>query len=389
MATVAAAGTNVWVEKARALAPVIEQCRDDGERDRHLPQPIHEAMRDAGLYNMYLPRALGGPQAELVPSLLAYEEVARHDGATGWNLMIGSQGGLFSDYLPEGAAREIYGAGDAHGAGSFGPTGQAVAVPGGYSLSGRWAFASGCHHANWFVCGAIVIEGGQPRMRPDGVPDIRIMFVPASEGGILDTWYSGGLRGSGSHDIEVEDAFVPEDRNFAFADLAVGPAIRPGTGYTQPFMLMASVGMAALALGIARDALDSFKAMAAEKTPSGSRSKLGTQPVVQDRYGEAAALLGSSRIYFYDACEQLAMEGRPDDDLSALVRLASANAVRSSQRAVELVYSLGGGSVVYTNNRLDRCFRDVQTISHHIAVGPHHFEMVGQYLLGGPLMHRR
>jgi alkylation response protein AidB-like acyl-CoA dehydrogenase len=381
--------TNIWLEKARGLEAIIGQYRDDGERDRHLPQPIYEAMRQAGLYNMYLPRALGGPQAELVPSLLAYEEVARHDGAVGWNFMIGSQGGLFSDYLPESAAKEIYDLGDAHGAGSFGPTGQAVVVPGGYRLSGRWSFASGCHHANWFVCGAIVIDGGQPRMRSDGVPDIRIMFVPAGEGRILDTWHSGGLRGTGSHDIEVRDTFVPEDRHFAFADLSVGPSVRPGTGYTLPFMLLASVGMAALALGLARDALDSFKAMAAEKTPSGSRSKLGTQPVAQDRYGEATALLGSSRVYFYDACEQLAAVDRPDDDLSALVRLASAHAVRSCQRAVELVYNLGGGSVVYTANRLDRCFRDVQTISHHIAVSPNHFEMVGQYLLGGPLLHRR
>jgi alkylation response protein AidB-like acyl-CoA dehydrogenase len=303
--------------------------------------------------------------------------------------MIGSQGGMFSDYLPEAAARDVYASGDAICAGSFGPTGRAIPVESGYRLTGRWAFASGCKHATWLVCGALIMENGQPRMRENGAPDIQILYVPAREGRILDTWYSGGLRGTGSHDIELDDVFVPQERCFAFASLAVGPAERASTGYTQPFVSLASVGMAALALGIARDALDSFKQLATEKTPSSGSLKLMAQPVVQDRYAEAVALVASSRLYFYDAAEQLAASAHPTPDVLTLVRLACAHAVRSCERAVEIVYSLGGGTAVYTTSRLDRCFRDVHTLSHHIAVSPSHFEMAGQYLLGGEMQARR
>ena len=389
MTTSAEVEANVWLEKARSLAPIIEKYRDDGERERRLPQPVYEAIRDAGLYEIYLARSLGGPQIDLVPSLLIYEEIGRHDGAVAWNLMIGSQGSLFGDYLPEGASRDVYGSGDAIGAGSLGPNGQAEMVDGGYRVSGRWSFASGCHHATWFLCGCLVMEDGRPRLRPDGVPDIKVMFVPAGEAAILDTWHSGGLKGTGSHDFEVRDAFVPSDRHFTFADLTLGPPQRAGLGYTQPFMLMAAVGMAAVALGIARDALDSFKVLAEEKTPSGSRNKLHTQAVVQDRFAEATALVGSARTYFYDAAHRLAVEEHPSEETAAVVRLASAHAVRSCERATELVYGLGGGSVVYNVSRLDRCFRDIHTLSHHLAVAPNNFELVGQYLLGGPLLHRR
>jgi alkylation response protein AidB-like acyl-CoA dehydrogenase len=377
--------TSEWLVRARDLAPIIAEHRDEGERERHLPQPIYEAMRAAGLYNMLLPKAFGGYEADLVIGQRVVEEIARYDGAVAWNIMIGSQGGMFSDYLPESAAAAIYGNADTVGAGSFGPTGQAIPVPGGYRLSGRWAFASGCKHANWFVCGALIVEDGKPRMLQDGRPDIQLMFVPASEGTILDTWHSGGLRGTGSHDIEVRDAFVPEDYRFSFFSLSSGPELRASTAYTQPFMLAAGVGMAALTLGIARDALDSFKAMAVEKTPSGSSSKLATQAVAQDRYAEATALVGSARSYFYDALELLAAVERPDTELTAQVRLATVHAVRSSEQAVEILYSLGGGSAVYNANRLDRCFRDVHTASHHIAASPSHFEMVGQFLLTGEL----
>jgi alkylation response protein AidB-like acyl-CoA dehydrogenase len=381
--------TNLWVDKARNLAPIIEKHRDEGEKERRLPQPAFDAMQQAGLYAMYLAKSLGGPQIDLVPSLLVFEEIARHDGAVAWNLMIGAQGSMFGDYLPERAARDVYGGGDAIGAGSLGPTGQAVVVPGGYRVSGRWSFASGCHQATWFLCGCIVLEDGKPVLGPQGNPDLKVMYVPAAEATILDTWHSGGLKGPGSHDFEVSDAFVPEERCFRFGDLMVGPPYRPGIGYTQSFMLMAAIGMAAVGLGIARDALDSFRAMASEKTPSGSRIKLDAQPVVQDRFAEATALVGAARAYFYEGADKLALAAHPGDDVAAEVRLASAHAARSCERAIEIVYGLGGGSVVYNVSRLDRCFRDIHTLTHHLAVAPGNFEMVGQYLLGGPLLHRR
>ena len=388
MATDTAPTAEQWLDRARGLAPVIQKHRDAAEQERQLPQPIFEAMRHAGLYDMLLPMTYGGHEIDVVTSLHVYEEIARLDGSVAWNIMIGSQGGLFSEYLPEKAARQVYGGGTI-GAGAFSPTGQAVAVDNGYRLNGRWAFASGCTQATWFVCGAIVMDGDKPMLREDGGPQVRIFFVPASQGTILDTWHTGGLRGTGSHDFEVREALVPAERSFLFANLLSGPEGRQQASYPQPFLVLAGVGMAAVALGIARDALDSFKQLAVEKTPTGASSKLRTQPVVHDRYAEAEALVASARSYLYEVSAELGVRERPSDDLAARVRLAGAHAARSAERAVEIVYSLGGGTSIYNSSRLDRCFRDVHVVSHHVAVSPSQFELVGQFLLGGPLAARR
>jgi alkylation response protein AidB-like acyl-CoA dehydrogenase len=302
--------------------------------------------------------------------------------------MIGLQGGLFPDYLPESGAQEVYGGGRTISAGNFAPTGQAVPVEGGYRLSGHWTFASGCRHASWFICGALVMDESGPRLYPDGAPQIYLMFVPATEVTIIDAWHTGGLRGTGSHDFEARDVFVPDDRCFLFALLTVGPE-RQNTGYTQPFMALAAPQMAAVALGIARDAIESFKALAAEKTPTASSSRLQTQTTVREKTGHAEAMLGAARSYLLETNALLAEAAHPDNDLVTRVRLASAYAARSAEEVVQLIYAMGGGTAIYNRSRLDRCFRDVHTVSHHILLSPSNFEMAGQYLLTGELPMRR
>jgi alkylation response protein AidB-like acyl-CoA dehydrogenase len=378
-----------FLDRARKIQPVIAEHRDEGERDRCLPQPSHEAMRDAGLYWLLLPEAYGGPGVDFVTTLLVIEEISRQDGAAGWNLMIGMQGGLFSDYLPASGATPIFEGARSIVAGNFAPAGKAELVPGGYRLSGHWTFASGCRHANWLICGSVIIEGGRPRVGPGEVPEIRLMLVSANQATIIDSWYTGGMKGTGSNDFEVNDAFVPEDRAFLFPLLTVGPPRRPGIGYTQPFMLLAAPGMAMVALGIARDAIDSLKELAAEKTPTGATSRLLSQHVVHEKVGLAEALVGSARAYVLNASAQLAQTPQPGDDLAAQVRLASAYAARAAGEAVDLMYELGGGTVIYNRSRLDRCFRDIHTAAHHILLSPSNIEMVGQYHLGLGLQMRR
>src|SRR5579883_607146 len=140
-----------WLEQARGLAPIIAQHRDAAERERRLPAPILAAAQAAGLPRMLLARALGGAQAPLDEAFLLVEELARQDASIGWNLAFSVLSPLFGDYLAESAAREIFGAGDTIMAGTFAPRGRACRVPGGYRLSGRWDFASGCQNADWFV----------------------------------------------------------------------------------------------------------------------------------------------------------------------------------------------------------------------------------------------
>ena len=154
--------TRAWVEKAKQLAPLVEQYRDEAERERRLPQPLFEAVRDAGFMQMLMPRALGGDQADLSVALQVYEELARHDGGSAWALMILSGGSVLSDYFSAQVAREIFVDGACITAGNLGPAGRAQPVPGGFRVSGQWPFASGCHHANWFNCGCTVVDSDTP-----------------------------------------------------------------------------------------------------------------------------------------------------------------------------------------------------------------------------------
>src|SRR5262245_24926974 len=160
MATETVDQTETWLQKARALGSVIEQYRDQAEAERRMPAPLFEAMYAAGVYRTLLPRAFGGEGLPVAVAARVVEEVASHDGAAGWNLFIGSAGGLFHDYLPEDVAREVAAKGTV--AGSFAAGGQAVSVEGGYRVTGTWSFASGCHNAAWLLGGCLIMEDGQP-----------------------------------------------------------------------------------------------------------------------------------------------------------------------------------------------------------------------------------
>jgi len=210
---VVAASVNPWLDRAGELADLIREWRDVGERERQLPQPLFEAMRDGGLFRLMLPRQYGGEEAPATTVFPVIEEIARQDGAAGWNLMIGVGVSRLSEGMPESGALQTFGADpDTPLAGSFAQVGKATVVEGGYRLSGRWAFASGCQHAQWLVAGGTVLSVAPTA---DGRPPERRFFVlPAAECEILDTWTTAGLRGTGSHDFQVADAFVPTERSF-------------------------------------------------------------------------------------------------------------------------------------------------------------------------------
>jgi alkylation response protein AidB-like acyl-CoA dehydrogenase len=197
---------------------------------------------------MLTPRALGGDRVAIDEALEVYEELARRDGSLAWALMILSGSPIFSDYLSADAASELFAGGHGIIAGNLGPTGRAAPAPGGYRVSGQWPFASGCHNANWFVGGCTVTDGplqaGQAQER-------LLVLLPARECRILDTWFTTGLRGSGSHDIEANDVFVPDAHTFPFDLLQTGPRDRPGLGYPYPFQTLGRTVVTAVAFGIA------------------------------------------------------------------------------------------------------------------------------------------
>jgi alkylation response protein AidB-like acyl-CoA dehydrogenase len=391
MTTHTAVKTSAWVERARALAPIVAQWRDTGEQERHVPRPLFEALRDAGIFRMSAPIVVGGAEVEEETVLQVLEELARQDGSVGWNVMIASNAAIVASYLPAAALQEVYRGGPSTVfAGNLVPQGAAIPVPGGFRLTGRWTFASGCHQADWMGGSSAVMAQGTPRLRPDGRPDIRAFFLPVGECEVLDTWHTAGLRGTGSHDWQVTDVFVPEERSFPI--LRDGPSA-PGALSTRDFAAYAGARVAAVALGIAREAIDVFTALARTKTPVLATSTLATQHTTHKRVGRAEALLRAGRAFLYETVRALpyspTWSEALSDDLRACIRLASAHAAQSAAEAVDLMFNAAGTTAIYASSRLERCFRDVHVATQHVAVAPSNIEMVGQYLLGLGLQARR
>ena len=383
-----------WVAKAESLSGAVEKYRDESEALRQMAPALFDAVRETGIFEMMVPKALGGPESDFETHLCVLEELARQDGSTGWNVMIWSAQGMFADYFPSSTGQEIlaYGKGNLI-AGALNPTGRGVPVEGGFKVTGRWSFASGCQYATWLIAGFVVLDGDQPRFVAGGMPELRLGLIPAADCEIIDTWLSAGLRGTGSHDFQAMDALIPEERTVMLPQFFIGPEPRSGTAYRTPFADLGGTTLAAVALGIARDAIDSFRVVAVNKTPA-----IGTQPLaslhtVHEKVGRAEALLRSARSYLFETVRAVTSTHQAgssvEDADRAAMRLAATHAAHCAVEAVDIVFDAAGGSSVYTSSRLERCFRNVHVITHHMLVSPTNIEMVGQYLLGGGLHIRR
>lgn len=385
-------GTEQWLERVRGLAPLVEQYRDAGEEQRRLPQPLFEAMRAAGLFSLWVPSSIGGAETDVETSVRVVEELSRLDGAVGWNVMIAGNTSILWGSLAQDVAAAMAGP-DGHiviaGTVTSG-SGTAIPVPNGFRVSGRWPFASGCHQADWLVCVCHIVEDGQPRRAPDGTPRNYTFVLPAAECEILDTWHTMGMRGTGSHDFAVTDLFVPDGRFFLSRE---APSFQSGPLYNTSIYHLWAPNIAAVALGIARDALDLFAELASTKRTTRSPVVLAEREVVHEKFGRAEGLVRTARSYLYGTIRQtwpylVAGEAVPDA-LTAANRLAASMAVDNAIAAVDLVFTLSGSAGIYERARLERCFRDVHVVSHHISIATVGFEMVGQYMLGGPFAQRR
>ncbi len=373
------------VDAARALAPRIRALREEIECERRLPAEIVAGMHAARLFHMLVPREIGGLEVDPATACRAIEEVARADGSAGWNLMIGVEQGIFAAYLPRQAALAVWGDNaNAVTAGGGAPLGRATAVPGGYRVQGRWRFASGCGHCTWLGANALLFDGEQQRRDADGAAITRWMLFPVERAQILDTWYTAGMRGTGSHDFVVDDLFVPEELSFNTS------LDRPWPGtplYTIPYISIVAITMAAVALGIARSAIGALVQLASTKTPTGAQQLLCERPAVQAAVAQAEALLRSSRALLYDTIDEVWRALPPADgfisvEQRAALRLVSVNAAVSCARAVDLMYEAGGASSIYESNPLARCFRDVHTLTQHYQITPPHYETLGRIMLG-------
>jgi indole-3-acetate monooxygenase len=214
------------LDAVHQIEPVIRAHTADAERERRLPDAVANAMYARGLHRLWRPRTFGGFEVDPITAFQVLEEVSRIDSAAGWNLQLATAFDAFGAWFPDDGAKEIFGQPDATLAGGFFPPRRAVSVDGGYRVTGQTPFASGAHQARWFMGLAQVYDGDTPRLTADGTPVTLMTICPANDAVIVDTWRTLGMRGTGSHDILMNDVFIPSRR----AALLV-PLEKPGSAY--------------------------------------------------------------------------------------------------------------------------------------------------------------
>jgi alkylation response protein AidB-like acyl-CoA dehydrogenase len=371
------------LETARKLAPLIRASAAETDAQRELPRPLFEAMADAGLFRLALPRTLGGFEMDLPSYIQVIEEIGRADASTGW---VTNQVSIFATYaarMPTAAARAIWiDTPRSVVANTPQANAQAVVVPGGYRVTGRQGFSTGCRHASWLAAHATVSEQGRPRL-DDGQPETRYCFVPRAQAELLDTWQVRGMRGTGTNHFAVNDVFVPEDRT---VKSVTAPLVEQGPLYRLPRTLVFASGDAAVALGTARSCLDAFTDLATTKTPRAMDALLRDQPMIQSEVGRAEARLRAGLAFLREAVREIwdavVANGAVTLEQRAVLRLATTDGIRTAASVVDMVYNMAGATAAYESSPIQRHFQDVHVMSQHLQARLAHYELVGRHWLG-------
>ncbi|HEV7803404.1 MAG TPA: acyl-CoA dehydrogenase family protein [Burkholderiales bacterium] len=374
------------LEAARALAPFIRESADEIDAIRQLPRPLFDAIADAGMFHLAVPRDIGGGEIDFPTYVQVIEEIGKADASTGWAVNQGATFATMSARMAPDVARAVWiDTPRSVVSNSPGPTAQAIVVPGGYRVTGRQPFSTGCRHASWIAAHARVIENGAVRLK-DGSPEARYLLVPVAQVELLDTWNTRGMRGTGTHHFEVKDVFVPAERTF----LAKGePQVFGGERYAIPIGLSYAAGDAAVALGLARSCLDAFLELAGSKTPHRTQGLLREQPMTQLTVGQAEAALRSGRAFLMETVGDIWSEATSGVPVSverrAALRLASTHAIRLAAQLVDSIYGISGATAIFAGNLIQRHFQDIHVITQHLQGRLAHYELVGQHWLGLPI----
>ncbi len=375
---------------AIALRPAILAVRDQIEQERCLPPYLVKELKQAGVFRMTMPRSWGGTELDPVSQLRVLEEISYADGSVGWCATIGCDTGYFSAYMDQAAACEMFADVDGVTGGNLARTaGHARRVAGGYRVTGRWPFASGCRHADWMIASCLVYDGDVQVTGADGLPVTRVCFLTPEQCQIFDTWHTIGLRGTGSHDFTVTDAFVSEAHSFNYQSLK---PLRPEPLYAFPAFIGGKFG--AVPLGVARAAIDAVVELArrsyTRQLIRGDKL-IPRHPLIEESYiqtgiAQAEAMVGSARSYLYDQTaqvwQQLVAGRRPSLADTGRYMLAYISAYRTCREAVDQLYCLAGAAAIFCTSALDRLLRDMHTMAQHVLAGPQSFEMAGRMLLG-------
>jgi indole-3-acetate monooxygenase len=377
------------VERARAIAPLIAAEADDIERTRRLTPKVVAALVENGLYKSLLPKSLGGFESPPMVFMQMLEEIAKADASTAWCLGQCSVVGMTAAYLDADIARQVFGKSDDIMA--WGAIAHAVqAVPGGYTITARWDFASGSRQANWLGAHVQILEAdGTRRMKPDGTPEIRTIVFPASSAIMHDVWNVIGLCGTGTDSYSVENLFIPENFTALRDDFS---ALREhGRLYGITTFSMFGLGFGAVSLGVARTMLDAAVDLARKKHSVGIAA-MKDNSAVQGLIGRTEGKLRAARAYHFATAEaawqELLDTGKLSEQGRAAIRLSATYTIHQAAEVVDAAYHMTGATAVFTSNPFERRFRDMHAITQQIQGRDTHYEDVGKMILTNKVIPR-
>lgn len=393
-----------WIARARALKPVLEAAAPRIEQSKTIPPDALEALHNAGMFRMVLPRSVGGAELDLATFAQVVAVIAEGDASTAWCIAQSAGCSMAAAYMDPEVAKEIFGPADSvltWGFASSQPPCRAIPVTGGWIVNGAWTFASGNRLSRWLgghtqVCD----ESGTPRLRPDGSILERTMLFPRSSARVReDLWDVIGLVGTGSDSYAVTDLFVPDKYTVVPRciprdhQLPEGVKADPdperreqGVLYRCSSQAVYQVGLTSVAIGIARAMLDSFIMLARKKSPSSATQSLREDTWIQARIAQADAKISSAAAWLVklleDAWLEAASQGEISFPLRVKIRLACTHQINEATEAVNMIYREAGATGIFRNQPFERRFRDMHTVAQQVQGSISRMQTVGQYYLG-------
>jgi alkylation response protein AidB-like acyl-CoA dehydrogenase len=383
MTTLTSSDVLALVERIR---PIVEEHATEGELNRQLSPAVYDAFRDSGLLRLAIPASYGGLEVDPVTAIGVFEALGAIDGSAAWVLNQQYAVSLLASWVSTGID-EFFADPDAYWSGVFWPPGSAERVDGGYRISARVGFASGCTRADWFLAPAVVMADGEPVLSAaTGQPDFLVVILRMAELEVVDTWHTLGMRATGSNDVIISEVFVPEHRVARPFELVPRPAALADPMYGMvPWPAIHA--HAAVPLGIAKGAFAHAVEVARTKVPNFMQVALKDKEVVQDHLARARGMLEGASAYLRSAMVAAMSAAEPggggvDTECKVSLQLAANQAATAAEDAMRLVQRTMGTSTVRDEAGMGRRFRDLSSIVQHTSVSAGRWESTGKVMFG-------
>ena len=378
-------GPTDLLKSIRDIEPVIRRNAASSEADRKMAPEVMEALKESGVFRMWVPQQLGGLQMAPNPSLDVIEALSKIDSAAGWVVSNCVFISTLYQFLPEATRRELLGGPMIVTCGSFVPPGTARERDDGYVVSGNWTFASASHYASSLVILTLLTDDDGLVLGPDGAPVSVLAFVEPKQVTFLDTWNTLGLRATGSTNFTVEDLFVPRDHTFL-----LGPWESNDGPFAAPLyrmgLIIDAIRIAQVGVGIAQGALEDFISLASAKTPAYTGTLTADRATVQERVAKAQALIQAGRhtlrATVTDAWEAVQSGPRITGPTCIPMGLAASFALDASVKAIDLLYESAGSTAFRDESPIQKRFRDIQTLRQNAISSWSRYESLGKMTFG-------